>query len=437
MLDQEPILSQLKTRIIEGATNATLAREFDTSEAAIRRFRKRHSVNPGAVGGDYTKVDDDQAEASITGIGDDGRKLLLLNPDEMLRMRGLDPEDWEITHLSPNMWDGPNSSLGRENGGPAKITYYQTKFTATKKRPEFQLVAARDDGRVFKPRTWFGQALDGQPKLVVIVGDQQAPYQDVGLHEKFLDWLDYYKPQEGVSLGDTADYPDISRHRLDPQNTATVNECTQATYDMLLDYRLAGPDVNWTILGGNHCSERLRNILLDKPSIRPMYGIKRADTPDEAGPEVVTVEHLWRLDELAFEFVDPHGAYDLAEHKLTDHLAVRHGWIARKDSGSTALETLKALGYSILVGHGHRQAQVFKTVHDIDRSAKVLTGVEIGCMCRVEQEIGPDGRIWPNYTVAPDWQQGFATATIWPDGMFKIDLATYVNGTLLYKDMRF
>lgn len=422
----------MKQRISEGATNATLAREFSTSETAIRRFRKRHQVNPaGFADGDYTKVNGDQAEAKITSD-----MPILDDPDRMLRQRGLDPEDWDISNITVNEYQGPNSALGRENGGPSKITYYQTKFTCVKKRPEIQLVAARDTGRTFTPRAYSPLRLN-EPKLVVIVGDQQAPFHDLGLHEAFLGWLEYYKPQEGVSLGDTADYPDISRHRLDPQNTATVNECTQATYDMLLDYRIVSEDTAWTILGGNHCSERLRNILLDKPSVQPMYGIKRADTPDESGPEVVTVEHLWRLDELGFDFVDSHGPYDLAEHKLTDHLAVRHGWIVRKDSGSTALETLKALGYSILVGHGHRQAQVFKTVHDIDRSAKVLTGVEIGCMCRVEQEIGPDGRVWPNYTVAPDWQQGFATATIWPDGMFKIDLATYVNGTLLYKDQRF
>lgn len=389
----------------------------------------RHQTNPRAVEKEYTKISGDEAEGSVVSPG-----KILDDPDELLRKRGLNPEDWEITHLTVNDYQGPASAVWTENTGETAVTYYQTKFTATRVKSAIQLVAARDDGRTFKPRA---RKLTQHPRFVVVVGDQQAPYQDEGLHGAFLDWLEHYQPDEGVSLGDTADYPDISRHRLDPENTATVNECTQSTYDMLLDYRLASPDTKWSIIGGNHCSERLRNILLDKPSVQPVYGIKRADTPEEEGPEVITVEHLWRLDELGFDYIDPHGKYDLAEVKLSDHLAVRHGWIARKDSGSTALETLKALGYSIMVGHGHRQAQVFKTVHDIDRSAKTLTGVEIGCMCRVTQEIGSDGRVWPNYTVAPDWQQGFATATIWPDGLFKIDLATYVNGTLLYKDRRF
>jgi hypothetical protein len=421
----------LKQRIEDGATNATLALEFDSSKDSIRRFRIRHKTNPRAVENEYTTVSGDTAEGAVVSPG-----KILDDPDELLIKRGLNPEDWEISYLTVNDYQGPASAERTKQTGETSITYYQTKFTATRVKSSIQLVAARDDGRVFKPKAR-SKRLSNKPRLVVVVGDQQAPFQDPGLHQSFIEWLDFYQPDEGVSLGDTADYPDISRHRLDPENTATVNECTQSTYDMLLDYRLASEDTDWTIIGGNHCSERLRNILLDKPSIRPVYGIKRADTAEEAGAEVITVEHLWRLDELGFKYIDPHGKYDLAEHKLSDHLGVRHGWIARKDSGSTALETLKALGYSILVGHGHRQAQVFKTVHDIDRTAKTLTGVEIGCMCRVTQEIGPDGRVWPNYTVAPDWQQGFASVTIWPDGMFKVDLATYVNGTLLYRDTRF
>jgi hypothetical protein len=58
-------------------------------------------------------------------------------------------------------------------------------------------------------------------------------------------------------------------------------------------------------------------------------------------------------------------------------------------------------------------------------------------MCRVDQTPDEDGRIWPNYTAAPDWQQGFATVEVWPDGYFNIDTAKYVNGALMWRDQRF
>jgi hypothetical protein len=50
-------------------------------------------------------------------------------------------------------------------------------------------------------------------------------------------------------------------------------------------------------------------------------------------------------------------------------------------------------------------------------------------MCRIEGGLG--------YAVAPDWMNGFATAHVWPDGTFKIELATYVNGVLYYGDKRY
>lgn len=443
-LDREPTFSELKAALEGGLTNAAAAKEFNISEAAIRRFRQRHGIKVPGQTGAYTRVEGDKAEAQTAQTTDP----ILDDPDTMLRQRGLNPLEWTITHVTANEYQGPNSADAVKAGAPTKVTYYQTKFTCQKIKPEVQLVAARSDGWV-SPRAKRGVSIAdrryfvGGPRkedgaqLAVIVGDQQAPFHDENLHRLFLEWLAENQPNRGVSLGDTADYPDISRHRLDPENTAVVNECTQSTYDILRGYVYASPDTEWQILPGNHCQERLRNILLDKPRTQPLYAIARAATPEREAEEVLTIKHLWRLDELGIEYIDPHGAYDLAEIRLSDKLAVRHGWIARQGSGVTALETLKHLGYSIIVGHGHRQSMVYKTVHDIDKSTKTLVGVEAGCMCRIEQKIGPDGRLYPNYTVAPDWQQGFATVTLWPDGKFKVDLATYVNNVLLYQGKRY
>jgi hypothetical protein len=80
------------------------------------------------------------------------------------------------------------------------------------------------------------------------------------------------------------------------------------------------------------------------------------------------------------------------------------------------------------VGHTHRQGKVYETSWDINGDPTTLTGVEAGCMCDLNA----------GYVDAkPDWQQGFATATIYPDGKFNIDLATYVNGVLMWRDQRF
>ena len=433
----------MTARIREGAFNATLAKEFDTSEAAIRRFRKRHNINPNGISMGWTRVEDDEAEGATTPepvFNEDDLNRILTDPDKMLRQRGLDPDEWEITHLTPNMWEGPTSGKVQEAGGPAKVTYYQTKFSCKKRRPESEMIMApRTDGWV---RPSFNQVkhLEGRSSFVVIVGDQQAPFHDKGLHVSTLEFLRQVQPSAMVNLGDTIDLPDIRPgHRIHPAHTAHINECLQAGYDIMRGYVDAAPEMVVKMLYGNHC-ERMLNILTDaaQAEVRNLVGIKRPDTPENPGEELLTLEHAMRMDELGVSVVKPAGPYQRAGILLTDKLAVRHGWIARKGSGASALATLEHLGYNVIVGHTHRQSQVFKTVHEITQETRTLMAIEAGCMCRVSQAPDPeDGRVWPGYTDEPDWQQGFATAEIWPDGFFKADLATYVNGVLLYRNQRF
>lgn len=453
LLDSEPYLSQVTQLIREGYTNAHIVAFLRTpgsgftpigaSEATIRRFRKRHNINPDGVQQAYTRINDDKAEAATESVPvDEGidPKVILTDPDTMLRQRGLDPEDWVITHLTPNMYEGPNSKLGRINGGPAKLTYYQTKFTCVRKRPpELQIMAPRADGWV-RPRVNLVKHLAGKSQLAVIVGDQQAPFHDKQLHTLFCAFLRDTRPHRGINLGDTIDLPDIRPgHRISPEHTAAVSECLQAGYDIERGYVDASADTYWEMLYGNHC-ERLTNILSDSGTaeVRNLIGIKRPDTPESKGEELLTLEHAMRMDELGVNVIKPAGSYTRAQILLTDKLAVRHGFIARAGSGKSALATLEHLGYNVIVGHTHRQSMVYKTVHEITQEVRTLVAAEAGCMCRVSQAPDPeDGRVWPGYTDEPDWQQGFITAEIWSDGFFKLDTATYVNGVLMWRGQRY
>jgi hypothetical protein len=144
-----------------------------------------------------------------------------------------------------------------------------------------------------------------------------------------------------------------------------------------------------------------------------------------------------RLDELGINVIDCNGSYEHGQVNLSNKLAVRHGWIARQGSGTSALATLEHLRYSVIVGHTHRQSIVYKTTFDIEGNLTTLVAAEAGCMCRVEQNVGPDRRRFPSYAPSPDWQQGFVTADIWPDGKFVLTPAVYVNKVLLYGDQRY
>jgi hypothetical protein len=330
----------------------------------------------------------------------------------MVRERGLDPEEWEVTAITVNEWDSP---VGE--------TLKQMKLQMKKRKPVVQIIAARTQG--WTPKPVFHNLDD--PRLVVLAGDQQAPYHNTHLHELFCEWLKVNQPHEGVLMGDTVDLPKISRHADDPDWAATTQECIDAAGQIIRDYVQASPATRWKKLPGNH-DERLRRAIIDR--LGDFYGLKQANLEDgnEFDP-IHSPQHLLRLDELGVEYISVPGSYDHAQVKLSPYLAARHGWIARKGSGASAHATLDHLGHSIVVGHTHRQSLVHQTKFDIDGKASTNAAVETGCMCRIEEGLG--------YAVAPDWQNGFATATVYDDGTFKLDLATYVNGNLYWRDQRY
>ena len=387
---------------------------IETSERSVGRAIKRWGVErpkgferPGQTIGEN--------EATIVGApsqkAPDWEAFMIEN--------GFSPDEWEVNTSTINKWEGPSSDGGGRE-------YRQLKLNLRRKLSvDFPRPADRIEGDLVVSRHKVVVPTDR--KLVVFTGDQQAPFFDPSLHEKFVQWLEENKPEEGILIGDTVDFPDISRHRLDPENNATVQECINSGYAVLRDYVKASPETRWTKLAGNH-DERIRNTMLDLAE--KMYNVKQAEIDgDGLQPSVLSIRHLLRLDELGIEYIEPNGEYAQCQVNISPYLAARHGWLAAKGSGSSALKTLEHLGYSIVVGHTHRQGHVHKTTHDINGDPTTLTAVETGCMCRIEGGLG--------YAVAPDWQNGFATATVYGDGKFKMDLATYVSNTLMWRDQRY
>jgi hypothetical protein len=418
-LSQQSPLEQYREYITSlderGESNRSIAAEvselagYPVSHQAIGRALARWEKE--ASDEHQVKIEGDDAEVTTKPVANE--KPQIGDPEDFMRAHGIDPDEWEITSQKLNWWDSPTGD-----------TLYQQTVHLKRKQSELLIVAARSDGWTPPAHEGFTRTrseVDYDGKLVVFVGDQQAPFHDKNLHRLFCDWLEDNEPDEGVLIGDTVDFPDISRHRLNPENTATVNECIQSGYDLLRGYVEASQHTFWRKLAGNH-DERLRNTLLDRAAA--LYGVARAGEKES----VLSVSHLLRLDELGIEYIDPQGGYSNGQVRVSDHLAARHGWLTAKGSGASALKTLEHLGYSVVIGHTHRQSLVYKTTHDIDGQTTTLAAAETGCMCRA------DGL---GYAVTPDWQQGWATATIYADGKFRLDHATYVNGTLMWRDQRY
>lgn len=385
------LLEEVRALAAAGKTKSQVGAQLGVSEASVRRFAAANGIEFGGVPAGESVTSTDSAEwGDIVAL---------------LERRGLDVQDWVIVGGRVNEW----------------ADQQQLRVDIKPRRDLLQ--PARADGWVRPPRP---VPRSSTPRLVAFLGDHHAPNHDPALHAAVCEWLRQQRPDEGIILGDLLDLDSVSRHRANPEHATTLQECVDAGYRILRSYVEASPGTRWRMLAGNH-EDRLRNAIIDQ--LRGIYGLTPGVAEGEApGLCVHSVPFLLRLDELGIEYQDAGGEYAHGQIQVTPELAARHGWIAAKGSGSSALKTIDHLRYSVVVGHTHRQGIVHHTAHSIDGRPRTLLGAEAGTLAKVEGGLG--------YAVAPDWQQGFATATVWDDGRFKLDLATWVDGSLMWRDWR-
>lgn len=418
---RDEVLALLPLQSHSAIVSTLGAKGIATSERSLRRALRRWG-NPSPA----QQANDAKPERELVRIGNDTAELVSApmevvgTPDDLIAHVGLDADEWVITDVTVNKY----SMMAGKSQNNECVWMYQLKVRCARRVPYDFLLPAVESAYV-APRTpvytW------DNARLVAVMGDQQCPHLDPYLHEKACQFIESNQVDELVLTGDGLDFGDISRHSDNPEWDAVAQASINSCYATYRDYRRANEQMPIVKLLGNH-DERIRARLLQ--FFTRLYDLRPAWLEGEDEPRRVwDVHNLLRLDDLNIDLVDPQGGYAHAQYELSHELAVRHGWIARKGAGASALATLNALGYSIFVGHTHRQALVHKTMHRINGYTATLVAVETGCMCQIKDGLG--------YTVAPDWQQGFATAIVWPDGTFKPELATYLDNTLMWRDQRF
>lgn len=339
-------------------------------------------------------------------------------PAEMLRERKLDPDEWQVSGLSISEWEvtlRPQRPTDWQEGDPepepVRSLNRRTRLNAVPRKP--MLKPARPDGW---KRPKLGKLRTDRKQLAVICGDQHAPEHDRQFHAKFLSWLSENQPTRVILLGDLLENADVSRWQ-DRDGQATVKESIDAAYYLLRDYIDAAPDAHFTWIEGNH-DQRVETYAANGSPKLAKIARAGEDEP------VLSIPHLMRLDELRVDYVT---GYPLSKIKLTDKLAVIHGKAVRKGAGATALANLEKRGHSVISGHTHRAGVIFKTVMDIDDTPSTLMAAETGTMKEIKPEV---------FDEAPDHQNAFVTAVIYPDGQFHLEPAIYSAGYLRWRDQR-
>lgn len=262
-----------------------------------------------------------------------------------------------------------------------------------------------------KPRTW------------ALISDIHCPFHSEPLLAAFCAWLAEELPTDGIINGDLLDLPDVSKYAEKEDWVADVNKCLRSATYYLKSIIEASPKTRWRMIPGNH-EKRLPDYIA---RLAPaLWGIRPQG--DEAFLRWHDLRNLLRLEELGIELHEQ--GYPEAEIALTPKFVVTHGDHTKKRSGNSAHAALDEADHSFAQGHDHRLAQVFRTKWGADKAASVHIGIQMGCMADVDvRGLG--------YAKKPDWQQGFAVVTTWPDGLFSAQLGVFVDGTLMIGDKRY
>lgn len=374
----------------------------DPELVALLRSRPKRAASV-RVNGDHASVTTGEMPADVS-LGD---------MEQMLRERGLDPADWRVEFATVNEWDGADGEKKRQLKLSLRRSAQTTfVFPAVDVAPRPMAVAAQP-----------GEA----PLRVALLPDPHCPLHDRELHKRMLQHLHEWQPHRVVNLGDLCDFPTISRHRDNPAWASTVQENIQAGFEWWSDVIAAVPSAERYQLEGNH-DARLRTELLGRAE--RMYGIRPADIPGRpSGHDALSLHELLHFDQLGVTFVGPpregdnyfHGNLDLA-----DDVCVRHGWLTGTASARGSMERLNM---SVYFGHTHHQRMHFRTVYKGSRAV----GQQVGIECGVLKDIRGGG----GYAVNPDWQPGYATSVIWPDGTHVPEFARFDGRSLTWRDRRY
>jgi predicted phosphodiesterase len=237
-------------------------------------------------------------------------------------------------------------------------------------------------------------------KKIVILSDLQVPFEDVHVTKNIARFLQTFKPDQTVTIGDEIDFNTISKW----------SESTPEAYSQTLgEDRDHCVELLWEMgvtdcIRSNH-TDRLYNIIMKKiPSFLSL-------------PEL-RFEKFMKFDELGITF-----------HKTPMQIAPN--WIAvhgdhtpiKPHGGLSALEAARRHGKNVISGHTHRAGRSAFSEASGGRLGRVLHGVEVGNLMDFKQAAYTKG--------TANWQQAFAIMYV-KDKLVQVDIINIEkNGTFI------
>lgn len=319
--------------------------------------------------------------------------------DDVIKHFGDDPAACTVLNRSATLWGDPEKPQER-----LRVNWIRNEDT----------VQAADPGKWKAPPKPKKRKAEKYLDAVVI-SDHHAPHHEPTFHRLFLDYLRDAQPGLIEVNGDLLDFSTISRHRERERYAQPVNDCINAGFGILRDYREVCPDATIRYKRGNH-EERIQHLILD--NAKGLHNV----TPANDDVPALSLRRLLHLDELHVEYVDEE--WDQAKTQISRKLTARHGFSTSANAGQQMLDKLSG---STVQGHDHRLGMTFGTEHPTmdEDPLRVRMGVQGGCACVI-----PGGLGYVNGG-QPRWQNGCTAFRVYPDGDFHASIGVYVKDRFL------
>ena len=274
---------------------------------------------------------------------------------------------WYKLNGSPNRDDIRNKRVELPEGcSQSLIESLLPYFTSLKEKP--LLIIPTED--------------DKEETSLVITSDWHIPFHDREALRVFLNFLYEYQPDELVLNGNINDCMSFSYHPKlrDIANTfRSAKEEREQWFSIAELLREVLPSAKITYIGSQCHEGWIDNWVQMSPVLTEDY-------------ENYSIPGWFKLADFGIDY-EPE-AYDVLGNK---ELLVTHGTVARSKGGNSAYATMEMEGTSVIQGHTHRLAQVFKTT-----SIGETVAIESGCLCQRTPWYHLKGR-----RLMMDWQQGF------------------------------
>lgn len=259
---------------------------------------------------------------------------------------------------------------------PVSLSLYEgllPYFTRLRDKP---LVTRRNEPEV-----------EAKEKSIVVASDFHIPFQDRDALRVFLNFLYEYQPDELILNGNINDCTGFSTHPKLRELALTFKSARadrEEWFDVAHLLRTILPDSKIVYIGSQCHEGWIDNWVQASPIIAEDY-------------ENYSIPGWFKLANFLIDYKPE--VYDVIGNKS---LLITHGTVARSKGGNSAYATMEQEGTSIIQGHTHRLAQVFKTT-----SIGETVAVECGCLCQREPWYHLKGR-----RLMMDWQQGFVLVNI-------------------------